>query len=205
MAFLDPYIDPATGILRNKLGLRTVEGLREAEYGLTALRGKALAKNPIPGRFDMVHLRAIHRYLFQDVYEWAGKLRTVDIAKDDLLFCRCEHMESWMRNIHRRLEKDDYLRGLEKLEFVQKFTDFHGDMNGLHPFREGNGRATREFIGQLAREAGYTLDQRRIALDQERWNRASAQALRGHMDEMKAIFSEAVCPSRASAEKITNS
>jgi cell filamentation protein len=141
----DTYIDPESGILRNKLGLKDADALRKAEYAHSAGRMGYLLQNPIPGNFNMAHLCAIHKYIFQDVYDWAGKLRTVNISKENSLFCLCEYMQPWMNDIHRRLLKDNYLRGLDKPAFVDKITHFHGDVDGLHPFREGNGRSHARF------------------------------------------------------------
>jgi cell filamentation protein len=179
--------------------LKDISALRDAEYAASWIRIKQLIKNPIPGNFNMAHLCAIHKHIFQDVYDWAGKLRTVNISKENSLFCLCEYMPSWMDDIHGRLKRDDYLRGLDKPAFVDKITRFHGDVDGLHPFREGNGRATRVFIDQLARQAGYVLDQEKIEQNKQSWNRAAALALYGQEDMKKAFFNDAIRPGRAVA------
>jgi cell filamentation protein len=77
----DPYLDPASGVLKNRFGITDEATLEETEASLVALRSYALAQQPLAGSFDLAHLQAIHRYLFGDVYEWAGRLRTIDIAK----------------------------------------------------------------------------------------------------------------------------
>jgi cell filamentation protein len=188
-----------SGVLRNKLGLKDADALHEAEYAHTAGRIQQLVKHPIPGNFDIAHLCAIHKHIFQDVYDWAGKPRTVNISKENSLFCLCEYMPSWMNDIHGRLIKDDYLRGLDKPAFVDKITHFHGDVDGLHPFREGNGRATRVFIDQLTRQAGYVLDQEKIEQNKKSWSQAAAPALYGQEDRKKAFFIDAIRPGRAVA------
>jgi cell filamentation protein len=188
----DTYIDPETGILRNKLGLRTQKELSEAEYAHTINRSMQLSKKPIQGNFDLKHLQAIHKHQFHDVYEWAGKLRTVNISKGNTLFARTEYLESCMKDIHRNLEKNNFLRGMDKKEFVQKFTDVYGDINALHPFREGNGRTTRQFMAQLAEQAGYTLDQSIIEKNKDEWNKVSEQSNFGRMEPLKAILNDAI-------------
>jgi len=165
-----------------------------AEYQHVMGRAKALELHPIPGNFDLAHLCAIHERLFQDVYEWAGRLRTINISKNESIFCSCGMLEYYMGDIYKRLVKDNYLRGLNTAEFVDKFTNFYGDVNALHPFREGNGRATRSFIAQLAKQAGYELDQKIIALDPQRWNQAAALTMYRDMAEMRSIFSKALSP-----------
>jgi len=194
MSLDSPYIDPRTGIFRNKLGIQTAKELQEAEYELASSRADELTRTPVKGNFDMAHLCAIHFYLFQDVYDWAGELRVVNISKGGGTFCHCEKLESFMTDIHKRLVKDNYFRGLDKPVFVEKYTDFFGDVNALHPFREGNGRATRIFTDQLAKQAGYTLDRTPIEKNKKAWNLACALSFHGKMDAIKTIFSEAIRP-----------
>jgi len=79
--FTDPYTDPETGVFFNKLGIRNAAALQRAEYKYTSGRANQLMLHPIIGQFDMAHLCAIHQYLFQDLYEWAGKLHTITILK----------------------------------------------------------------------------------------------------------------------------
>lgn len=190
----DPYVYPGTNVLKNKFNLRDEGALREAEYQATYNRTAALEGNPIKGNFDMAHLRACHKHLFQDVYEWAGKLRTVNISKGESRFASAEFLDSAMKDLHKRLKADHFLRGLEKKAFVDKFTDFYSDMNALHPFREGNGRATREFMKQLAHEAGYRFDIVKISHDRNRWNEASELAFFGRTGELRAIMDESISP-----------
>ena len=74
----DSYVHPGTEVLRNKAGIREQVALDAFEADVTAVRMLELTENPLPGAFDLPHIRAMHRYLFQDVYGWAGELRTVD-------------------------------------------------------------------------------------------------------------------------------
>jgi len=79
----DPYIDPHSGILRNKFGLTDQESLDRAEANAVSARSILLQLNPLKGDFDSEHLKAIHSHLFRDVYEWAGQFRTIALAKGD--------------------------------------------------------------------------------------------------------------------------
>src|SRR5436305_10700282 len=90
----DPYIDRDTGVLTNRLGIVDESTLEQVEADLVAVRSYELSLNPVSGRFDLAHLQAIHRYLFGDVYEWAGELRTVDISKGSSRFAHHAHIES---------------------------------------------------------------------------------------------------------------
>ena len=197
--YQDPYLYPGTTVLRNIPGIRNEATLRAYEYEQTALRLEELREKPIPGKFDLQHLKAIHAYVFQDVYEWAGQLRTVNISKGGSHFAQAQFIESAARGMERQLEKDGHLKNLEKPAFVEKLASHYADWNSLHPFREGNGRSTRELIGQLARSAGYDLDQVRIDNDKGQWNDAARRSLYGDLKPVQQIFTEAIRPSRAIA------
>jgi cell filamentation protein len=77
----DPYLDPKSGILTNKFGLTDQESLDRAESNAVSVRSILLQLNPLKGNFDSEHLKAIHSYLFRDVYEWAGQFRVIPLAK----------------------------------------------------------------------------------------------------------------------------
>lgn len=196
---IDPYMQPGRDVLKNKLNVTNAEALSKFEYKASAFRAKELQANPIQGNFDLDHLKAVHKKLFGDVYEWAGELRTVNISKGGTSFTRNSQIEGYADKIHNDLLKDNLLKGLEKPQFVERLSHYYAELNTLHPFREGNGRATREFIGQLAKQAGYELDQTRIDNEKGRWNEAARRSFSGDLEGVKQIFSEAVRPSRAVA------
>ncbi|MDR0747549.1 MAG: Fic family protein [Helicobacteraceae bacterium] len=166
------------------------------EYELSASRAFDLFKNPIRGNFDLKHLKAIHKHLFQDIYAWAGELRTVNISKEDSLFANPAYIESEMKTIHQKLKRDDLLRNLSKSNFVSKFAELFGDINALHPFREGNGRTIREYMRQLAKTAGYVFDQTKICENKEKWNYASERSMFGDMTEIKTLFNDTISPQK---------
>ncbi|WP_165909775.1 putative adenosine monophosphate-protein transferase Fic [Variovorax guangxiensis] len=197
--FGDPYSYPGTRVLRNKQDIRDDAKLTEFEYEATALRAAELREKPISGKHDLAQLQATHKHLFQDVYEWAGELRTVNIAKGGSQFAQPAFIESQARSLTKELEKEGNLRGLEKPEFVDRLAYYYSEYNALHPFREGNGRATREFIGQIARDAGYELDQTRIDNAKGQWNEAARRSFHGDLEGVKQIFSDAIRPARAVA------
>ena len=197
--FADPYAYPGSSVLINKPGFRDEKALRAFEYEASAVRLAELAINPTAGRFDVEHLKRIHAHIFQDVYEWAGKVRTVGISKGGTSFARPEYIESYGATLSAGLAKEGFLRGLDKPSFADRLTHYYTEFNALHPFREGNGRATREFIGQLAKEAGYELDQRRIDNDKGRWNDAAARSFRGDGSGIREFFAEAIRPQRSLA------
>ena len=150
------YCYSDSDVLINNLNIHDMDKLHEAERKLTMLRLMDLIDNPLNGKFDLKHLQSIHKYIFQDIYSWAGKIRTVDIAKSNM-FCKVQFIETQAKEIFGKLQRDSYLEDLSKEEFVKEGACYFSEINALHPFREGNGRTQREFIRCLAYRAGYIL------------------------------------------------
>jgi len=154
-AFEDPYCYPGSTVLRNRLDIRDAETLEAFETEITAVR----AEEPLPvGRFSINHYRAIHRHLFQDVYAWAGRFRTVRIAKGGSPFCFPEHIGPQMAILFAGLRRNACLRHRPPAAFIAGATDFLTELNHIHPFREGNGRTQLAFIAALSEHAGHVLD-----------------------------------------------
>jgi cell filamentation protein len=109
------------------------------------------------GRLSVRHYCDIHRHLFQDVYAWAGKFRTVRISKAGSMFCYPEHIPREMRSLFDRLKYDQYLRELADHDFVGQAAHFLATLNAIHPFRDGNGRTQLAFLALLATKAGHQL------------------------------------------------
>ena len=151
----DPYLDPATGVLKNRLGITDESTLEQTEAALVSTRSYELSEAPLKGHFDLPHLQAIHRYLFGDLYEWAGELRNIDISKGGSLFAHHARIESAAGPIFQQLAKENHIAGLGPEAFSERAAYYLGELNALHPFREGNGRAQREFISHLAHANGY--------------------------------------------------
>jgi len=149
------YLD--NGVFKNKLGIQNQTILQEREADYATVRAYELAKTPLEGRFDLDHLQAIHRHLFGDVYAWAGELRDIDLTKGDSYFANHAHIVSAARSIFAKLAAEDYLTGLDEAGFSERAACYLGEINALHPFREGNGRAQREFINHLAYKNGFSI------------------------------------------------
>lgn len=187
---MDPiYCYPNSSVLINKLNVRDTEKLQAAERKLTSLRLHDLIEKPVKGNFDLKHLAEIHRYIFQDVYEWAGKVRTVDIAKGNM-FCKVQFIEAQAAELFTKLKAEHFLRHLEKEELVKKAAYYFSEINALHPFREGNGRAQREFIRELIYQAGYTI--RFAGISEDEMIEASIKSFMCEYDEMEKIFRKCV-------------
>jgi cell filamentation protein len=181
----DPYSDPVTGVLYNRLGLRSAAALESAEREITHAALILLNESPVSPRYDLPHLQEIHKRIFGDIYEWAGRIRTVAIAKTSM-FCLPQHIDSSAAVIFRELHDEDCLHGLQRDAFVERLAYYLGEVNALHPFREGNGRAQRALFGQLARDAGFTIAWQH--LDPLRNVDASAAIMRGDPEPMREML-----------------
>jgi len=182
----DPYVD-AAGVLENRLGLTDPAALERAETDIAFARSVELEMGALPGDYDLDHLRAVHRHLFGDVYDWAGELRTVDIARTRF-FAHAAFLEEAGRAIFEELAAEHHLRGLDRSAFVRRLAHYLGEVNALHPFRDGNGRAQRAFFGQLARDAGYRIAWDR--LDPDRNRQASEASLLGDIEPLERLLDE---------------
>lgn len=121
------------------------------------------SSEPLPdGALDARHYRAIHRHLFGPVYRWAGQDRTIRIAKGASMFCYPEQIGRQMEVLFADLARAGHLRGLDAEAFAAGAAHFLSELNVIHPFREGNGRAQKAFLMLLAERAGHRLDVRRI-------------------------------------------
>lgn len=185
----DLYLDPASGVLRNLLGITDPVELAQVEAALSASRLVDLERRRLPGSYDLDHLRAFHRYILGDVYDWAGELRTVSIAKGSV-FCLPQHLVAYAGDVFGRLAAADRLRGLNRDQFIGQAAEFLADVNAMHPFREGNGRTQRAFFSQLAHDAGHHIDW--VRMDPVRNNAASAAAHQGDLGPMAAMLGDLI-------------
>jgi len=151
------YCYPNSYVLKNKLDIKDAATLSEAERRITALNLLELKDNPVCGKFNLKHLRDIHRAIFGDIFAWAGNLRTVDISKGNQ-FCLCRHLETYSDGIFAKLKADKFLSEVKAEEMPERLTFYLSEINVLHPFRDGNGRAQRVFIEYLAQSAGFYVD-----------------------------------------------
>lgn len=211
----DKAVYPGTDVLVNKFNVKDAEAARAIEYKFASVRELELAVSPIEGKFDFEHLQAIHRHVFQDMYDWAGQVRNVDFAKRNRTtgfvnkFVPGIVMDLKIEDFNRFIADHNQLKDMTKPEFVKAMTEVHTMLNEMHPFREGNGRSTRIFLTQLAREAGFELNLEHV--DKDRWNLASHKAQVQHhprepdrryapdKSEMQKIFQESLEPTMAHA------
>jgi len=153
----DPHSERGHACPKNLFGIADYAELLIYEAPLVAARGFELEDKGITGDFTPAHLRAIHRYLFQDVFPWAGEFRVVNISKGNQLFGPALHIAAAIDDALVKLHREALLINLTPQVFAGRAAFYLGEINAIHPFREGNGRAQREFIRQLALHAAHPL------------------------------------------------
>jgi len=154
----DSQFDDAHRILRNKLGFIDPSQLEPAIAQLSYIRVIELNETPLKGKFDIPHLRAIHRYIFQDIFPWAGDFREVTTSRTNSFgFPPPQFIIPSLETIFTALHAENHLKHLDPDRFALRAGHYLGEINAVHAFREGNGRAQREFLRTLALTAGHRL------------------------------------------------
>lgn len=152
------YCYPGTNILKNKLDIRDSNKLLEKEKQIVLVKSYILRQNKIQYTFDKKHFLYLHEFLFGDIYPFAGKFRTENIYKGSFTFASWEYIESELDRLLKELKSENFLQELDKENLSKRLAYYLSELNVLHPFREGNGRTIREFIREIAFQAGFTLD-----------------------------------------------
>ena len=148
------YCYPGTNVLKNKLDIRNLDTLHMAERDYSSVRQTEIMMQGVTGDFSFKHLCSIHKQLFQDIYTWAGKTRTVDISKGTV-FCLVQFIEMQFEDLYRKLKKENFLKDItDKAEMSKRLAFYLGELNMIHPFREGNGRTQRIYVEQLCLNNG---------------------------------------------------
>jgi len=185
------YCYPGTDVLINKLGIKNDEDLTIAEREITSLKLLMLYNMPKLEKLDFTCLCNIHKIIFSDIYEWAGQIRRGDfLTKGNSIFCRGQYIRENAENIFRKLSNENYLCGLEKKLFIERLAYYMGEVNALHPFREGNGRTSREYFRQLSLNANFILDFSKT--DSKDLLLADIEAFNGHYNRIINILDKAI-------------
>ena len=191
--YIDPdytYTDPKTGVLRNLADIAEYDILVFAESGVVTKRTKELFENPVKIK-GINSLLTIHQYLFQDMYEWAGKKRLVEISKDGKQFFPTSHFENAFSYIDRLISEYKAIPKNNKQELAYKLAEILDNVNYLHPFREGNGRAQREFLRTLALEKKLTLNLNPPD-NQDVYDRYMSGTINGDIEQLSKLIFELI-------------
>lgn len=184
-AFDDPYSYKGTNTLKNKMGLRDPALLESFELEMTTLR----ANEPLPtGLYDARHYRRVHHHLFQDVYSWAGRYRTVRTSKGGNVFCFPEHISATMDKLFGEFAESGALTTEGAEGFIAEVARFLAELNAIHPFREGNGRSQLAFLAMLGSQAGFPFDFARV--ESRTFLPAMIASFLGDLEPLKRELSE---------------
>lgn len=186
----DPDCYPDTDVLINLLNIRDEALLTEAEREFSLLAADSLDFLPPP--YDLRRLRDIHRALFGDVYAWAGEIRQRDISKGQTRFCHVGRIVPEADKLFRRLADRDYLCAMPIVVLAREAAYFYNELNVIHPFRDGNGRALRILFEHLVVNTGHAL--RWEGVGREQWLEANIQGYLGNLTPLIQIFETCIGP-----------
>jgi cell filamentation protein len=185
------YCYPETDVLINKLGIRDDNALITAEREITSIKLLKLYSMPLMNEFNFNTLCNIHKIIFDDIYEWAGQIRRGDfLSKGNSIFCRGPYIIENAMIIFENILKENNLLRLNKLKFIERMAYYMGEINALHPFREGNGRTAREYFRQISLNAKYTLDFSKMGKDD--LLTADIEAFNGKYDKLINILKKVI-------------
>lgn len=183
----DPYILSGSAVLKNIPGLDEAEQLAAFERNAVAWRSLSLPT----GHYDVAHLKASHKHLFQDVYGWAGEFRTIPMAKGASRFAQPQYIEQETRKILGRIAVAE-MRTAPVDRFTAALAEMISELNAVHPFREGNGRTIRAIALLLAEDCGHAFDL--TAVTPALWTEASILAFQGNNHALEVLLHEALHP-----------
>ena len=152
------YCYPDSNVLKNKLNIRDNKLLKTAEEEITLIKQMELLKNPIKGNFSKAHLMNIHKFIFEDIYSFAGKIRKEQISKADTLFYPPNLIDRELDKVFAKIKEKNMLKETDREKVFDNLAYVMAELNIIHPFREGNGRSIREFIRLMAKRMGYDLN-----------------------------------------------
>lgn len=152
------YCYQDSDVLKNKLNIRNKDELKAAEEEFTAVKQLVLLQDPVKGYFTKTHLLRIHRFLFEDVYPFAGQIRREQISKGDTMFYPPDTIDRERNRVFAAIHENKLLKEKKASEQIQNLSWTMAELNIIHPFREGNGRSIRELIRCMALVYGIHLN-----------------------------------------------
>lgn len=159
------YCYPDSDVLRNKLNIKDRDELKQAEEEITSLKQYMLMETPIQGRFSKTQLINIHRFLFEDIYPFAGHIRREQTSKGNTIFFPPHLIGQELSKVFSKLHSEKMLHETDRMRQIEHLSYIMSELNIIHPFREGNGRSIRELIRCMAMHYGFSLDWSRVDRD----------------------------------------
>lgn len=185
---MSEYFTSFDDVLENKLGITDPKQLKQLEEEIVSFRTAEIFSSFHSSPLSFQTLKRIHRVMFSDLYQMAGKVRCVDMVKgeNNIPFCFTQNIDSEQKRIFTQLKKENYFVGVEREKFIQRIAWLAGELNALHPFRDGNGRAIRAFLVILATNAGFELDYSRV--EKEELLQADTLAFKGDSMRLGLVY-----------------
>lgn len=187
----DPYSQD--GVLKNKFGEKDPKKLEILEKRST-IRGWIKLQNELIAtpnlNLDAALIKKIHKSLFEDVYDWAGEYRTVNIVKGKTMFANALYVPAALEDLVTKLNRDITSKSITSNNISEKLAYYYGELNMIHPFREGNGRTQKIFIEKVANELGYTLQLEKI--DSKKLLEVTIESVNGTGRPLKKVFEEVI-------------
>ncbi len=182
------YCYAHTNILKNKFDLHDEEILEDAERDFSTQAVLSIEYQEPP--YNLNYLCNIHKILFEEIYDWAGQLRQVDISKGNTRFCTFGRIAAEAHKLFQKMAVQDYFSRLECTQLIERLADFYCELNVIHPFREGNGRAQRILFEHLIVHCGYGIDWSYVA--KEEWTDANIEGYHGNLVPLIHIFQRCI-------------
>lgn len=184
----DSYCYPNSGVLKNRLNIREMSLLEAAERDITSFTIKSIGFENPP--YSLSYMQMLHFKIFADLYDWAGKIRTINISKGGTPFCIHSRIEVETQKLFEALAEDHWLQDLDDVDFCMKLAEYYIEFNMIHPFREGNGRVLRLLFEHLALSARYSLDW--SSVERNEWLQANIDGVQVNYEPMNNIFKKIV-------------
>ena len=185
---MSEYFTSYDDVLENKLGITDPRVLKQMEEEIVPFRTAEIFSSFQSATLDFDTLKRIHFIMFSDLYQMAGQVRSVDMVRGEnkIPFCFTQNIDQEQKRIFATLKHDNYYIWLERAEFVKKIAWLSSELNALHPFRDGNGRAIRNFLILLAAQAGYELDYSKV--DKDELIEADVRAFLGDLKSLENVY-----------------
>lgn len=184
----DPYCYNDTDVLINRLNIKDASILEQAETEISDISSASIDFALPPYNFP--YLQSIHQELFSDLYDWAGQPRTIGMNKGDTMFCRPEYIQHEVEKLFQTLAKNNYFQDTLIPELVIKIAELYGDLNIIHPFREGNGRSQRILFEHIIVNCGYKISWANVNKDE--WIQANINSVHCDYSLLENIFSRCI-------------
>lgn len=185
----DPYLDPQSGVLKNRAGITDATTLKQHEAMWASAGSVRWASKPEANSYDLDHLQKIHARLYGETYEWAGKTRTTDKDRNGIAHTSPQQIEASSKALFAQLQAEK--KALDKAgpeAFAQRAGHYMGELTKLEPFREGSTRTQQVFMTQMARDAGYNIEWHKV--DRLQMAHAQTEAMRGNHKPFEAMFKD---------------